>query len=698
MLSALPTFNITSVKANALQRDVSFNESGVVNFYNTSKRKINLGGKAFLYGDAALDMTRLSNGKILLLGYSHSDRPTGLNGDSFTEEYHPNVALWKYNSNGTLDTTFNNKGYMLINNGRGEFLKVLPNGDMLIGGSTLFSDAGVAKVWSVTKDGVLKTSYGNNGSLEIQGYSDIADLMLFEDGSALVTATAYEGSAAISKMVKLSSNGSVLSTYEIKGRKIEDTVIQGDGQVVALEVDYSNGDVFLAKYDSNGNHISATPLSFFNPYDAGILKQLSSEKIIAISNTSSNLKVQRYNKDLTIDPSFNLLDLNPGASGGINVRDVEESEDNKLIIAASDRIWRVNPNGSLDPSFGNNGKVSGIGDDTFFGFSITEFDGNFLYAGRSNYTDSETQMTLYNLTENSLQIAFKVPGEEAQVSSFYSTKIEPSDTFTAEIEIKNVSIHPKRIINVSFTDGNLFLSPDESRTILSNNCNGVMLDANETCSLKVSINKSEPGFFDKGEFDIIVGESDSVIEETVRGSILLQFESSRVPVYRFLNKIYGSAHFYTSNENQYNVLMEKGGIWEKAFSYEKIAFYVYNPTENVCKTGEPVYRFRNDALGGSVHFYTIKTSEVNTLITNIAPGGKWEGIFANEGIAYCAFSNLVDNTVPIYRFRNEALGGSAHFYTSNTNEYSKVVNNSKPGGIWEGVFVAEGIAYYAYPN
>ncbi|MCK5154567.1 MAG: hypothetical protein KAQ93_09445, partial [Spirochaetales bacterium] len=77
--------------------DPTFNSTGYVIQSNTA------GGNRLEHGHAIdLDL----NGKILVTGHINED----------TNE---DMALWRYNSNGTLDTSFNSSGFVVHNNAAG---------------------------------------------------------------------------------------------------------------------------------------------------------------------------------------------------------------------------------------------------------------------------------------------------------------------------------------------------------------------------------------------------------------------------------------------------------------------------------------------------------------------------------------------------------------------------------------------------
>ncbi|MDQ6985408.1 MAG: PKD domain-containing protein [Candidatus Dojkabacteria bacterium] len=55
-------------------------------------------------------------------------------------------------------------------------------------------------------------------------------------------------------------------------------------------------------------------------------------------------------------------------------------------------------------------------------------------------------------------------------------------------------------------------------------------------------------------------------------------------------------------------------------------------------------------------------------------------------------------SIEVFRFRNNDLGGSAHFYVTGTQNRDIVVLRSQSGGIWDGVFTYETVAFYVPMN
>ncbi|MDQ7020242.1 MAG: PKD domain-containing protein [Candidatus Dojkabacteria bacterium] len=194
-----------------------------------------------------------------------------------------------------------------------------------------------------------------------------------------------------------------------------------------------------------------------------------------------------------------------------------------------------------------------------------------------------------------------------------------------------------------------------------------------------------------------IGDSDSITKSVLVVDNIQFLEEN---VYRFRNNdLGGSAHFYVLGDaNRDKVInnSKPGGIWAGTFTYETIAFKAYQYVDS-CVTGTvPVYRFLNNKYG-SVHFYIVGEANKNTLIEKTSKGGVWENAFAYERVAFCVFDSVQSGTEPVGRFRNNILGGSVHFYITGVSEINNLKSKVAPGGAWAGAFTFESNAFYAYP-
>jgi hypothetical protein len=109
-------------------------------------------------------------------------------------------------------------------------------------------------------------------------------------------------------------------------------------------------------------------------------------------------------------------------------------------------------------------------------------------------------------------------------------------------------------------------------------------------------------------------------------------DPAAMPVYRFLNKVLGSVHFYTISEAERDAVIAN---YPDVFDYEGVAYYAYAEGDQPVDA-MPVYRFLNKTLG-SAHFYTISEAEKDAVIAN------YPDVFEYEGIAYYAFDVPAEN-------------------------------------------------------
>lgn len=145
---------------------------------------------------------------------------------------------------------------------------------------------------------------------------------------------------------------------------------------------------------------------------------------------------------------------------------------------------------------------------------------------------------------------------------------------------------------------------------------------------------------------------------------------NRQPVYRFYNG-QANVYFYTISSTERDTIL---ATLSNTLKYEGVAFFA---SPSAAAGFSPIYRFRNN-LNGS-YFYTISPAEYNT-ITQYYPQ------YAYEGIAWYAEPSAAGGGMPLYRFRTN---NNSHIYTSYESERSSIINNYPS-------FVFEGPAYYVH--
>lgn len=154
---------------------------------------------------------------------------------------------------------------------------------------------------------------------------------------------------------------------------------------------------------------------------------------------------------------------------------------------------------------------------------------------------------------------------------------------------------------------------------------------------------------------------------------------SSTPLYRFYNSS-TSAHFYTSNVNQRNKVINEF----PDFEYEGQRGYVFVSGLSGNTDIVPVYRFYNSTT--AAHFYTASESQRQAVIDRFPQ-------FAYEGIAYYVYDSSYAgvDAESVYRFYNTQ--GGVHFYTNKTSERDTILSDPRFAA-----FEYEGEAYKVPTN
>jgi len=311
--------------------------------------------------DGVMGVALQADGKIVAGGWAVVNNVSS----SLTSVGRSNFALARYNSNGTLDTTFGTGGKITTAVGnyhaQGVAVGIEPDGKIVLAGSAIGADFGWDfAVARYNSNGTLDSSFGTNGTVTT----------FF--GTDPFFSYAFAGSLAI----------------------------QRDGKIiVAGFAQFDNYEFALARYNSDG---TLDPTfgkggrvdTAFSDYDGAFAVTLQPDgKIVAAGWSNFDFGLVRYNSDGTLDGSF-------GAGGNVitdfaGTRDlafaVAVRPDGKIVAAGQTQVGytydiavaRYNSNGTLDPSFATGGKATtdfaGMTDQAF---SVTiQPDGKAVAAG-----------------------------------------------------------------------------------------------------------------------------------------------------------------------------------------------------------------------------------------------------------------------------------------------------------------------------
>ncbi len=308
------------------------------------------------YGNS---LTVQSDGKILVAGYSWNNTD-----GSF--------ALVRYNSNGSLDTSFSGDGKVTTAMGfpysYGNSVTLQADGKILLAGISDYGGNGGIALVRYNSDGSLDTGFSGDGKVTtaVGLYSEGNSVIIQADGKILVAGisnTNIYGTNERIALVRYNSDGSLDTGFSDDGKVTTAVGSQGFGKSVALQAD---GKILVAGYSWNGS----------NP----------------------DFALVRYNRNGSLDTSFS---GDGKVTTAIGLDDygyaVAVQADGKILVAGSSNdgvrnvyfaLVRYNSDGSLDTGFSGDGKVtSNIGINYWNqGYSISiQAGGKILVAGTSSY-------------------------------------------------------------------------------------------------------------------------------------------------------------------------------------------------------------------------------------------------------------------------------------------------------------------------
>jgi uncharacterized delta-60 repeat protein len=208
----------------------------------------------------------------------------------------------------------------------------------------------------------------------------------------------------------------------------------GDGSGSDFSIIRLNADGSLdTTFSSDGKLL--VPVGTGEDFGTSVIQQIDGKLVIAgrsLSGFAITYGVVRLNADGTLDTTFSddgTFSM-PVGSGGDDVSSVIQQSDGKLVVAGSSdngnggrefSLIRLNEDGRLDNSFGNNGTVvmhagSGFSDD--YGRSvIQQADGKLVVAGSSSGSSSGFSLIRLN-TDGSLDTTFGDSGKLIQPVGF----------------------------------------------------------------------------------------------------------------------------------------------------------------------------------------------------------------------------------------------------------------------------------------
>ena len=381
--------------------DPSFNGTGIV---TTSIRTFDLGTSVAIQSD----------GRIVVAGRSYN----GTDGD---------FAVVRYNIDGTLDTSFNGTGKVTTDIGSSDegahSVAIQSDGKIVAAGYAIVNGNKFALIRYNT-NGTLDTSFNGIGIVTtdvgttLTGANSVA---IQSDGKIVAAGVGGIGRFGAFAVVRYNTDGTLDTSLNGTGKiitsigSIDDgassVAIQSDGRIIAVGYSNNGSDYDFAAVRYNTNGTLDTSFNGTGKVTTGILggevarsgALAPDGRIVAagysqvLGGNPARFAVVRYNTDGTLDTSFNGTGKVTTPIGNIYAepRSVAVQSDGRIVAAGGTSlsnsdydfaVVRYNTDGSLDTSFNGTGKVTTpIGSLVDVASAVAiQSDGRIVAAGYTN--------------------------------------------------------------------------------------------------------------------------------------------------------------------------------------------------------------------------------------------------------------------------------------------------------------------------
>jgi uncharacterized delta-60 repeat protein len=340
-------------------------------------------------------------------------------------------AVVRYNTDGTLDTSFSGDGMVTTPIGAssdvGNAVAIQSNGKIVVAGGT-GADFALARY---NTDGTLDTSFSGDGILTTAfGGSSTANGVAIQSDGKIIAAGTFSGQVAVARYntdgsLDTGFSGDGKQTTAIGGNGAGNAVaIQSDGKIVVAGTTFvaasASNDFAVVRYNTDGSLDTSftgdgsTTLGFGPGNDVanGIAIQNDGKLVVVGSipvGSFFDIAVARYRPDGALDSTFSGGAVTTAVGLGSDfANDVAIQSNGKIVVvgnalfAASDfAVVRYNTNGSLDTTFSGDGKVvTAVSGTTDFANDVAiQSDGSIVAAGTSNNgTNNDIAVVRYLVT------------------------------------------------------------------------------------------------------------------------------------------------------------------------------------------------------------------------------------------------------------------------------------------------------------
>ena len=306
------------------------------------------------------------------------------------------MLLLRLHEDGRLDSTFGTNGQFVLDMGENEFVEAMAlqaDGQVLLAGlhENPTSDTAVV-IARVSTSGELDNDFGTNGTVTFapKYTTTVDDLVLTSNGKIVISGKMNASGGKPDLFVaQFNTDGSLDNSFGSGGIFIHDDqggsaaggqlVVLHNGQIAVwgtTAYGAAQADVLILRLTSNG----ALDQSFgqqgqvvhdLSTYPAAISEavlqpdgKMVGGGLVYMSSTQAKALAMRVNADGSLDNSFSGDGVAEIGNNSTTAMDILLQSDHKIVLAGIEVVGgfnmnhmaaRLNPDGSLDQSFGNGG-------------------------------------------------------------------------------------------------------------------------------------------------------------------------------------------------------------------------------------------------------------------------------------------------------------------------------------------------------
>ncbi|MGE0635281.1 MAG: T9SS type A sorting domain-containing protein [Bacteroidia bacterium] len=422
------------------------------------------------FDEAALAIALQSDGKILIAGHSYNNA-----------DY--DFAVVRYNSDGSLDNTFGTGGIVTTPIGSGDdrakAIALQSDGKIVVAGSSYNGTIDVIALARYNSDGSLDNTFDVNGILTtVEGiYNEYAEgVAIQSDGKIVVTGGIYNVNNFDVRVVRYNADGSLDNTFDTDGLVrtavtanyndyANDVEIQSDGKIVVAGFANSGleANFMLLRYNSDGSLdntfdtdgiIADQIFGTFNEYGNALAIQDDGKLLITgtSNNTFYDFITLRFNTDGTLDPTFDndgiaVIDWGTSTDYGEATAILVQPDDDIVVAGLHNinadlyfAVAKYNGDGTLDNTFDSDGKVTtGFGGSCQGMATAIQPDGKILVAGGNYSTQNTIAIARYNNSVQGVIIGVDNPEAGSEILSASPNPFAEQTIFQSQNSLSNAT-------------------------------------------------------------------------------------------------------------------------------------------------------------------------------------------------------------------------------------------------------------------